>query len=158
MEAHAQLLRRTCAWGLGLGLPLAYLAARPGAATSPLPVWMELLDSGVASMAMPALALGYAAGLALLFRRDIFRGPLMLLAPVGRTALSNYLLQSVAAVFYGIGFGLFGTLSLVVLLGGVTAFFVVQIAISRVWLTVATFGPAEWLWRQFAYGRGFSLR
>jgi uncharacterized protein len=70
-------------------------------------------------------------------------------------ALTNYLLQSVGAlaIFYGIGFGLFGRVPLVVCLGGAVVFFVVQMILSRAWLGRAAFGPAEWLWRMFTYRR-----
>ena len=74
-------------------------------------------------------------------------------------ALSNYLLHSIVGVivFYGLGFGLFGRVSFLVALALGVAFFVVQIGASRVWLSRAAFGPAEWLWRMFTYRRRFPL-
>ena len=74
-------------------------------------------------------------------------------------ALTNYLLHSVAAlaIFYGLGFGLFGRVPLVVALGGAVACFVLQMIASRVWLTYAAFGPVEWLWRMFTYRRQVPL-
>ena len=74
-------------------------------------------------------------------------------------ALSNYLLHSVVGVlvFYGIGFDLFGRLSLPLALALGVAFFAVQIVASEAWLSRAAFGPAEWFWRMFTYGRRFPL-
>lgn len=74
-------------------------------------------------------------------------------------ALTNYLLQSVAGVvlFYGIGFDLYGKVSLTVALAGCVAFFALQVVASRVWLSLAAFGPAEWVWRVFTYRRRFPL-
>jgi len=74
----------------------------------------------------------------------------MPLASVGRMALTNYLLHSVAAVpvFYGIGLGLFRRVSLTVALVMALGFFVLQVLLSRWWLQRATFG----LWS----GRGGS--
>jgi uncharacterized protein len=77
------------------------------------------------------------------------------LVPAGRMALSNYLMHSVVGVviFYGIGFGLFGRVSLTPAVLGALGFFIVQIFLSRWWLQRAQFGPAEWLWRIFTYRR-----
>jgi uncharacterized protein len=74
-------------------------------------------------------------------------------------ALTNYLAQSVAGVviFYGIGFRLFGRVSLTIALVGAVAFFGLQMVASRLWLSRALFGPAEWLWRAFTYRRRFAL-
>lgn len=74
-------------------------------------------------------------------------------------ALTNYLLQSVAAViiFYGIGFGLFGSVPLLICLIGAVALFALQMILSRAWLAIATVGPAEWLWRMFTYRRTVPL-
>jgi uncharacterized protein len=59
--------------------------------------------------------------------------------------------------FYGIGFGLFGQIALAPLLVSATVFFCLEMVVSRAWLSVAYFGPVEWIWRQFTYGRRFPL-
>jgi uncharacterized protein len=115
---------------------------------------MEMI---VESIATPVLALAYGAAICLLFRA--FRDALLVLAPVGRMALTNYLMHSVTgvAIFYGIGFDRYGKVSLTVALAGCVALFAVQIVLSRLWLSVAQFGPAEWVWRMFTYRRRFPL-
>lgn len=155
VEQYERPLRQIAVWGGLAGLALSITAA-----TLPdrLPTAGALLVEGVAnSFAIPALTLSYAAALCLLFRRSpsLMRG----FAATGRMALSNYLLHSVAGVvvFYGLGFGLFGRVSLPIALGLGIAFFALQIAASQAWLSRAAFGPAEWLWRMFTYGRRFSL-
>jgi len=60
-------------------------------------------------------------------------------------------------IFYGIGFGLFGRLSLTAAAAGALAFFILQVFLSRWWLRRARFGPAEWLWRMFTYRRRIPL-
>ena len=75
------------------------------------------------------------------------------LAPVGRMALTNYLLQSVVGtlVFYGYGAGYWGMArSWQVVL--VTVVFALQVAFSHWWLARYRFGPMEWLWRWLTYG------
>ena len=74
-------------------------------------------------------------------------------------ALTSYLTHSIVGVliFYGIGFGYYARVSLPVAIAGCFGFFAVQMAVSRLWLSVAAFGPAEWLWRSFTYRRRFAL-
>ena len=75
------------------------------------------------------------------------------IACVGRTALSNYLGQSVVmsvvATHYGLA--LFGDLSRAGMIGVAAAFFCLQIAVSGWWMTRFRYGPLEWLWRCFTY-------
>ena len=75
------------------------------------------------------------------------------LAAVGRTAFSNYILQTVVAttVFYGHGLGLFGSVSRVEALGFVVAVWAVQVPLSVLWLRYFRYGPLEWLWRALTY-------
>jgi len=80
--------------------------------------------------------------------------------PVGRTTLSNYLLQSLIGI--GIlartGLGPLGPVTppAGILLAGLI--FAVQMAASRWWLARFRFGPFEWLWRSATYGAIQPLR
>ncbi|MCD2198349.1 DUF418 domain-containing protein [Halobacterium sp. KA-4] len=82
------------------------------------------------------------------------------LAGIGRTAFSNYLLQSLLAtwIFYGHGLGLFGRVTRFEALGVVAAIWVVQAALSMLWLRRFRFGPMEWLWRTLTYSERQPLR
>lgn len=73
-----------------------------------------------------------------------------LLASVGRTALSNYLLQSLLAtfIFHGQGFGLIGHFGRAEQLFFVQLIWVIQIALTRWWLRDHRQGPAEMLLRK----------
>lgn len=51
-----------------------------------------------------------------------------------------------------------GRVSRTTALAGSLALFGLQTIVSRVWLSLVLFGPAEWLWRTFTYGRRFPLR
>ena len=148
---------RVAGLGFAFGLPLAIAAnVVEHAAALPIPAQVSL-EGTTKSLAIPALALAYGASLTLLFHR--FQGLLRAIAPAGRMALTNYLSHSVAGVivFYGIGFDWFGRVPLVIALAGAVAMFVLQMVASRLWLTRATFGPVEWLWRMFTYRRRFRL-
>jgi uncharacterized protein len=153
-EAHRGVLRRLCAWGFSLGLPLnavyatgieTLVRSEPSG-----PLVVALLAQAVGA---PLLALGYAAGLALLWQSPIWQPRLRLLAPPGRMALTNYLLQSLIAtwLFYGYGLGWFGKVGIAAGLGLTLAIYVLNVAISQWWLHRFRFGPAEWLWRTLTY-------
>jgi uncharacterized protein len=75
------------------------------------------------------------------------------LAAVGRTALSNYFLQTLIAttIFYGHGFGLFGAVERTGQILFVLAIWIFQLVWSPIWLHYFRFGPAEWLWRSLTY-------
>ena len=93
--------------------------------------------------------------LALLLNNKKIRRYLHPVIPVGKTAFSNYLLQSLVGivVFYGAGFGLaqqFGPLSLTII---AVILFLFQILISTIWLKYFRFGPGEYIWRSLTYGK-----
>ncbi len=106
------------------------------------------------------LATGYLAGIMLLCRWLQDGLVIQALAAVGRTAFTNYLLQTVLAtsIFYGHGLGLFGQLSRVELLGVVVLIWAIQIALSMWWLSRFQFGPVEWVWRTLTYRTRQPLR
>lgn len=161
-EKHRPLIRKVMIYGIGAGLILNVIFAsfaRSEADFPPTPAGVI----GVAAYAygVPALALGIAALMVTLWQSEGVRRLLAaLLAPVGRMAMTNYLLQTVICVtlFYGYGFGLFGRFGAVgsTLIG--SAIFASQIAVSGIWLRFFRFGPMEWIWRQLTYGRRLSLR
>jgi uncharacterized protein len=157
LDDHQVLLKRALAWGTIVGLPLALVGARLEGNSMGPPTVAGLIETTVKTIGVPLLSLGYAAGLCLLFHRA--RAVRRAFAPAGQMALTNYLLQSVAAlaVFYGIGLGLFGRVPLVIALAGALAFFAAQMIASGIWLSRAGFGPAEWLWRMFTYRRAVPL-
>jgi uncharacterized protein len=82
------------------------------------------------------------------------------LAPItlaGRMPLSNYLLQTLIGItlFYHWGFGLWGKVGPALdLVLAVAVFFVIQVPLSRWWLSRFQIGPMEYLWRVLTYGRG----
>ena len=116
---------------------------------------LGLLQSAAYQFGVPALCLFYVSTFALLFDHASWRRWLLVFAPVGRTALSNYVLQTVVclAIFYGIGLGLFGVGGIAATTALVFAIYPAQVLISRWWLAHFRFGPLEWVWRSLTYGR-----
>lgn len=75
------------------------------------------------------------------------------LAPAGRMALTNYLVQSIVCtlVFYGYGLGFFEHLPRLWQIPFALGLFSIQVLASQWWLQRFRFGPVEWLWRSLTY-------
>jgi uncharacterized membrane protein YeiB len=83
------------------------------------------------------------------------RGKKMLswLAPMGRMALTNYIMHSaiLSTIFYGYGWAMFGQIQRGSQVGMVVAIILFQAIFSAIWLKFFKFGPLEWLWRSLTY-------
>lgn len=107
------------------------------------------------SLGAPAMMFAYVAGIILLLQRSYWRQRLAPLGGVGRTALSNYILQSLLGtlIFYSYGLGLYGEVGPTVGLLLTLLIFALQLRLTAWWLDRYRFGPLEWLWRSLTYGR-----
>lgn len=122
------------------------------------PIW-EISNSisGVAfwtfSLGQSVLAAGYLGLIVILAGQPTCHRVLKWLAPFGRMALTNYILQTVILVllFYGYAGGLYGELSRAPQMLVVVAIVAFQIVLSAWWLKRFRFGPLEWLWRSATY-------
>ena len=142
-----------CGLVVGLGVNGTELAMR--LATDLGMQWTPAITTPTYDIGRVATALGYLALVMLACRRGLVPRLRHALAPVGRMALTNYLMQSAICliVFHGLGFGLWNRLDRAELYLVVAAIWAFQIAFSRWWLRRHRFGPAEWLWRALTYGR-----
>jgi uncharacterized protein len=152
--SHRATLVRWAVLGWSIGLP-----ANTTAAWS-VERWPYLMPSvggllGVVMQAVgvPMLALGYAATIALLVVDG--RRVIRMFGPMGRTALTNYLMHSIICVVlsYGFGFALWWRVGASRAIGIALAIVAVQIPLSAWWLSRHRFGPVEWVWRRLTYGR-----
>ena len=118
------------------------------------------LASALAATGSLLMCLGYVGLVVGGLQSPVWSRRLALLAPAGRMALSNYLLQSLLCtlLFYHYGLGLFEQLPRVWQVPFALALFALQVAISHWWLRRYRFGPAEWLWRTLTYLRPQPMR
>ena len=74
--------------------------------------------------------------------------------PVGRMALTNYLMHSIVCVTLSYGFGLGRWWQIGAARTWLVAITIValQIPLSRRWLGIYQYGAAEWVWRRLTYG------
>ena len=82
------------------------------------------------------------------------------LAPAGKMALTNYLMQSLIAstVFYGYGLGEWQRWGRADLVLFVLFIFIAQVIFSHAWLRYFRYGPIEWLWRALTYWKLPNMR
>ena len=155
--ANRQLLKGIALWGIGIGLPFNILRAviEYGGIEGVFPWFLSFLFYAFGVVPM---ACGISAGIALI----VITRPRALswFSPVGRTALSNYLFQTVIsmAIFYGFGLGLTKAFGFSVVVAIALAVFAWQVLFSTLWLQYFRFGPMEWVWRQMTYGKWIDLR
>jgi uncharacterized protein len=163
-DAHLPVFRWLLLWGLAFGVlgnavwvgTRALIQAGRLSGYSPWVVGAQVpIYFGVI-----ALAGFYLAGIVLLWRRPSWRARLSHLVPVGRMALTNYLMHSLVylAVFYGFGLSLLGRVGATFCLVLSVIVFAAQIVFSGWWLRRFRFGPVEWLWRSFTYGSRQPMR
>lgn len=160
VERRTALLKRLCIGGFVIGLPCSVLMwwAQEHAGYPPAP--SSLLRTTSYALSVVPLAIAFASGFALLWARDGWRQRLMRLAPMGRMALTNYLMQTIIAIalFYGIGLGWGTNVSAVAFEAIAVGVFLVQVLWSRWWLAHFQFGPFEWVWRSLTYGKVMPIR
>ncbi len=149
---HQQLLWRI----LLVTFPL-FILLKLGPYSIDNPLWLSYLQDNLGGTAS---ALFYLVFLTLLSQYS--RG-LILIEPfkyVGRMALSNYILQSIFCfiLFYGIGFGLYGSIKPSIAIFIVIGFYSLQVIGSKWWLSRFRFGPLEWVWRSLSYKKKQAIR
>ena len=151
---HARLYAwlRRAVLPLGLGLMLASFRLEPSTDFGVFGLRQGMVQAlGMVAGAM--MCLGYMAWV--LRALDTAAGARLLgtLAPAGRMALTNYLVQSLlcTGVFYGYGLGFFERLPRAWQVPFALALFALQVRYSRWWLQRFRFGPAEWLGRATPY-------
>ncbi|MEE8153412.1 MAG: DUF418 domain-containing protein [Phycisphaerales bacterium] len=100
-----------------------------------------------------ALCLGYVGTITLIVRSGLLKWLTYAFSCVGRTALTNYLLQTIVATYimYWWGLGLFNDVSRPQQLAMVVGIYAAQLVLSVLYLRVFSIGPFEWLWRSLTY-------
>jgi len=158
LSSRTVLLRRCQLHGLWLGLVFnaATVAVMEMYHPNPLaPGIAGFVAHLTSSIGVPAGSLFYASTLALIWQSPAWRRWLSPFGAVGRTALSNYLLQSVVCttLFYSWGAALYGTVSPLTGLAITLPIYAAQVALTMLYMKRFRTGPMEWLWRRLTYGR-----
>ncbi len=156
IPSRKEELKQIMIWSAALGIPCnivmayvmstdAYYSMAPSGIIEPI----------VYAFGVPALGISYACAIALAYTKKSLKRNLVMLAPLGRMALTNYLSQSLVCclIFKSYGLGLFGHVGplLFTLIG--VGILILQLIFSHWWLSRYQFGPAEWIWRKLTYNQ-----
>ena len=153
-EKHGRLMKKWIWVGCtaGINASLIFWMVTTGRVELNMPIiWLVFLI--IVGMMMQSLA--YIALFIKGYSLPRVNKFLRLFIPVGRMALSNYILQS---VFYTIvmfhwfpGLRLFGKLTLAETYFVAVAIFAVQTLLSHLWMKRYAQGPIEYIWRRLSY-------
>lgn len=139
---HGKTLKRLWLISLIIGLPVNILFGITNDETL-------LLIGG------PFLMLFYVISIVFMMQHQLAKRFLIPFSAVGKTALSNYLLQSIiaTAIFYSYGLGLYGSVYPFLGLFISLIIFAFQLALSNWWVKHFRYGPVEYVWRVLTYGK-----
>jgi len=156
LAQHKKTVYIIIAAGLVIGLPANFYLARY--MTYFMEDYWTLKTKGLYqtifyAIGVAPLAMAYVGIFMLSFRANAGKKILSILAPVGKMAFSNYIMQSLIGhfVFLGQGLGYSGKVGPVYYTIFGILVFIGQIIISTIWLKYFNYGPIEWLWRSATY-------
>ncbi len=151
---HLKLYRKAFWWGLAIGsvANLFYVIAYQRTSIAQINVW-GLISTFMHTLGGIAFCMVYISAILLLSAKGALLKLQKLFVPVGRMALSNYLLQSLicTTLFYSYGFGLIGKINAWQGIIISVLIFAIQIPLSNLWFKYFNYGPLEWLWRSLTY-------
>ncbi len=160
LRQNISLFKKLRFWGFIIGLPasiaMAWFAADQKNIYSN--AW-GLLDTFFYAISVVPLSLAYVSVICIFWMRAKGANWLKFFAPVGRMALTNYLLQTIFGVliFYGAGLGWGQKIGPVYFIPIAIGIFLLQVMFSNIWFRYFQYGPLEWIWRQATYGKRFPL-
>jgi uncharacterized protein len=144
---------RICAW---IGFPVMFIMTLTRILTD-----AEILTPGskwgsitcLSEIASLTIGIYYAIKFAFLYQNHKWKRCLSVFKEMGRMALTNYLMQTLfnILIFNGIGLGLAGKIGPSIYILWFVFLMILQIILSRWWLSKYRFGPFEWLWRSLTY-------
>lgn len=159
LENYVSLFKKIRKWGFIVGIPASLAMAYFEIDSKAIPNTLGLLDTLFYAVGVVPLSLAYAAVICLLWIKRKQKSNLKVLAPVGRMALTNYLMQTILGItiYYGVGFGFGGNIGPVIFFPIAFGIYIMQILYSNLWFKYFNYGPFEWIWRMLTYGKKLSL-
>ena len=153
-QQHASAFKVMAYVGLGLGcvLEVGGLLVVQHPVSNQI-VLLQTVGEALFYIGQFVMAAGYFGLIMRLLCHVKWQKILAIFTPMGRMALSNYLMHSVilTTIFYGYAGGYFGEISRAPQMLIVFAIVIFQLLFSRWWLNHYAFGPLEWLWRCLSY-------
>jgi len=145
--------------GFAVGLPASVLFAVSQFDSFRIPDWRGLADTLLYAVSVVPMSLAITATICLMWLKSDQKGVFRFVAPVGRMALTNYIMQSAVAMFiyWGVGLGLGAKVGHSVFFPIAISVYSAQVLFSNLWFRRFRFGPLEWIWRMLTYGKYFPI-
>jgi len=155
LGTNKDLLRKIQKWGFIIGVPCSFAYAYFDFDGIHLPKPFALTDTLFYALSVIPLSLAYTTTICLLWLKPEFQKRLKVLAPVGRMALTNYIMQTLIGIFiyYGIGLGMGTKTGPAIFVSIAVGVYILQVIFSNFWFRYFNFGPLEWIWRMLTYGK-----
>jgi uncharacterized protein len=101
-----------------------------------------------------------ASGICLLYINNKLKTIFNYFSVSGKMTLTNYMVQNVLAalIFSGIGLKLYNTMPYWFYFSLAVSLFIIQLFISKWWLSKFNYGPVEWAWRVMSYRKLFPFK
>ena len=155
LNEHTAILKKIRNFGFLVGLPGSCFFAWNAVNQHPLGL---IASSTLYALTVLPMSFAYISTISLWYTKHQDMKIFKIMAAPGRMALTSYIGQSATGmiIFYGTGFqlALMGLVHVELIAAGV---FMFQILCSNIWLHYFRFGPLEWIWRMFTYGKWLKM-
>lgn len=161
LENYISLFKKLRLWGFVVGVPAALLCTYFEIFADKYvgKDYALLGHSLFYAFSVVPLCLAYISIICLHWIKKKGDSRLKILAPMGRMALTNYLVQTIIGVtiYYGAGFGLGGNIGPAIFIPVGLAVYAFQVLYSHLWFKYFNYGPLEWIWRMLTYGKRLKI-
>jgi uncharacterized protein len=159
LENYVSVFKFLRRWGFIIGIPAAIACTYFEFFQKGIPNAVGLAHTTFYALSVVPLSLAYVSAICLQWIKKKGDSKWKILAPLGRMALTNYLMQTILGIiiYYGVGFGFGGNLGPTIFIPISLGIYVLQIIYSTWWLKYFNYGPFEWIWRMLTYGKRLKL-
>ncbi len=160
LEQYVSLFKKLRFWGLIIGIPAAGAAFYFEFFQKKIPEPVGIFHTFFYAISVVPLSLAYTSMICLHWIKKKGKSPVKFLAPMGRMALTNYLMQTIfgIGIYYSIGLGFGGSVGPAVFISVGLLVYLLQVIYSNIWFRYFQYGPLEWIWRQLTYGKRLPLK
>ena len=159
LENYVSFFKKLRLWGFVVGIPAAIASTYFEIFQKHIPNPIGLGHTTFYALSVVPLCFAYTSVICLHWIKKKANSKLKLLAPLGRMALTNYLMQTIIGItlYYGVGFSLGGNIGPAVFIPIGLGVYILQIIYSNIWFKYFNYGPMEWIWRMLTYGKQLKI-
>ena len=155
LENYVPLFKKLRLWGFVVGIPAAIACTYFEIFQKHIPNPIGLTHTTSYALSVVPLSLAYTSVICLDWIKKKGNSKLKVLAPMGRMALTNYLMQTILGItiYYGVGLGFGGNIGPAIFIPIGLVVYAFQVLYSNLWFKYFNYGPFEWIWRMLTYGK-----